>query len=294
MYVNIFICSETREVCTQPRQTLYYARNDAALANWFTFLQSARAQANYKAIESLICFNTGLLGGACVVVPCKDIPAFRFDEIPLREVMVKADYGTQFKIEYSFWNLLPELNACGDIVTPKSGQLDGGKDSGLPPNGSSPQNGSPNNPYGGLLPADGIDKEGVLSPSKLNNQDNSNPDNAPNFQIDRMATTSQEGYYLELNALSCASLFNISPQRVGNYRWFIPSYSDSRIRVTSNALFDDHTCTRRDLERVYYDIFSPTNGVTLTRTDLLYLPISAEVKYGFLPTNQNFDGVPYP
>ena len=162
---------------TQSRQTLYYARNDAALANWFTFLQSARAQENYKAIENLICFNTGLLGGACTVVPCKDIPVFRFDEIPLREVMVKADYGTQFKIEYSFWSLLPDLNACGDIVTPKSNQADGSKDSGLPPNGSSPQSGNPNNPYAGLPPADGIEKEGVLSLSKLNNQDNPNPDN---------------------------------------------------------------------------------------------------------------------
>ena len=181
---------------TQPRQTLYYARNDAAIANWFTFLQQVRVQENYKAIENLICFNTGLLGGACAVVPCKDIPVFSFDEIPLREVIVKADYGTQFKFEYSFWKLLPELNACGDIITPKSNQGDGSKDTGLPSNGSSPQNRNPSNPYGGLPPADGIDKEGVLSLDKLNNQNTSNPNNAPTVQINRLATSSVQGFYL--------------------------------------------------------------------------------------------------
>ena len=162
---------------TQPRQTLYYARNDSAMSNWFTYLQEVRNQENYKGIETLICFNTGLLLGACVPKPCKPIPSFSFDEIPLREVIVKANYGTQFVIEYSFWNLLPESNNCGDIVTPKSGQADGSKDSGLPPNGSSPNHGNPNDPYGGLPPADGVGKEGLLSLDKLNNQDNPNPDN---------------------------------------------------------------------------------------------------------------------
>lgn len=163
---------------TQPRQTLYIARNDSAISNWFTYLQQVRAQENYKGIENLICFNTGLLGGGCVPKPCKDVPAFSFDEIPLREVMVKADYGTQFVIEYSFWRMNDELSACGDIIVPKSNQTDGSKDIGLPSNGSSPNSGNPNNPYGGLPPADGINKEGVLSLSKLNNQDNPNPDNA--------------------------------------------------------------------------------------------------------------------
>lgn len=164
----------------QARQSLYYARNDSAISNWFTYLQQVRVQENYKAIENLICFNTVLLGGACVPVPCKDIPEFSFDEFPLREVMVKTSYGTQFKIEYSFWKLNNELSACGDIITPKSKQIDGDKDNGLPPNGSSPQNGNPNNPYQNLPPADGTDKAGVLSLDKLNNQDNPNPENNAN------------------------------------------------------------------------------------------------------------------
>ena len=103
---------------TQPRQTLYYARNDAALANWFTYIQNLRIQENFVGVENLECFNTGLLGGACIPKVCRPIPRFSFDEIPLREVIVKADYGTQFKFEYSFWKLLPELDNCGDIVTP--------------------------------------------------------------------------------------------------------------------------------------------------------------------------------
>lgn len=175
---------------TQPRQTMYIARNDSAMSNWFTYLQQVRAQENYRGIENLICFNTGLLGGACAPKPCKDLPKFSFDEIPLREVMVKADYGTQFVIEYSFWNMNNELSACGDIITPKSNQTDGSKDSGLPPNGSSPNSGNPNNPYAGLPPADGIDKEGVLPPNKLNNQDNPNPDN--------FVTPPEWGYFAEI------------------------------------------------------------------------------------------------
>lgn len=164
---------------TQPRQTLYYARNDSAMSNWFTYLQNVRSQENYKAIEALICFNTGLLHGACVPVPCKDIPKFSFDEIPLREVIIKSFYGSQFIIEYSFWSLNNELSACGDIITPKSNQTDGAKDKGLPPKGSSPNHGNPSNPYAGLPPADGVSKEGVISIDELNNQNNPNPDNAP-------------------------------------------------------------------------------------------------------------------
>ena len=166
------------KIC-QPRQTLYYARNDSALANWFTYVQMLRVQENFIGVENLECFNTGLLGGACIPKVCRPIPSFKFDEIPLREVMVKADYGTQFVLEYSFWHLLPELDNCGNIVTPKSNQTDRDKDSGLPPNGSSPQSGDKNNPYLGLPNPDGTDREGVLPPSKLDNQDNPNPDNAP-------------------------------------------------------------------------------------------------------------------
>ena len=176
----------------QSRQTIYYARNDSALSNWFTYLQQVRVQENYKAIENLICFNTVLLGGACVPVPCKDIPEFSFDEFPLREVMVKTFYGTQFKIEYSFWKLNNELSACGDIITPKSKQTDGDKDNGLPANGSAPQNTDRDNPYLDLPPADGTDKAGVLSLDKLNNQDNPNPDNA--------IIPSAFGYFLRVNA----------------------------------------------------------------------------------------------
>ena len=199
----------------QARQTLYYARNDSAISNWFTYLQQVRDQENYKAIENLICFNTGLLGGACVPVPCKNIPEYAFDEFPLREVMVKTFYGTQFKIEYSFWKLHNELSACGDIITPKSKQIDGDKDTGLPPNGSSPQNGNPNNPYQNLPPADGTNKAGVLSLDKLNNQDNSNQENNPNkFHI---AVYTQDFVYgcasglYEIFGLTTNQSFDTSP-----------------------------------------------------------------------------------
>lgn len=163
----------------QSRQTLYYARNDSAIANWFNYLQQVRLQENFKGIETLVCFNTGLLGGSCVPKPCKSIPEFAFDEFPLREVLVKTFYGTQFKIEYSFWNLNDELDNCGNIVTPKSKQTDGDKDSGLPPNGTAPRSTNPSNPYADLPAITPENTAGIIPQTQLNNADNPNPDNAP-------------------------------------------------------------------------------------------------------------------
>ena len=178
-----YVSLVTRDFISEPipikqaRQTLYYGRNDSAIANWFNYLQQIRVQENFKGIEALVCFNTGLLGGSCAPKPCKPIPKFSFDEFPLREVLVKTFYGTQFKIEYSFWKLNDELDNCGEIIIPKSKQTDGDKDNGLPENGTAPQNGNPSNPYDGLPPADNESKAGIIPLSKLNGIDNPNPDN---------------------------------------------------------------------------------------------------------------------
>lgn len=279
----------------QARQTLYYARNDSAISNWFNYLQQIRLQENFKGVETLVCFNTGLLGGSCAPKPCKPIPKFAFDEFPLREVMVKTFYGTQFKIEYSFWRLNDELDNCGEIITPKSKQTDGDKDNGLPPNGSAPQNGNPTNPYGGLPPADPSNKAGVLSPSKLNNQDNPNPDNTPSSNQDVPATATTAGYYIEYSYSSCSNLFNVAGAAiVGTFNTSDPAYSDSSINVTSYVLVGDTPCANQDFYFAAFSIQSPTKGVTISRTTRLYGSINGSVKYGLLPTQSTFNGANYP
>ena len=278
----------------QSRQTIYYARNDSAISNWFTYLQQLRLQENFEGVENLICFNTGLLGGACVPRPCRPIPDFAFDEFPLREVMVKTFYGTQFRIEYSFWALAPELDNCGDLFRPKSKQIDGDKDTGLPPNGGAPQNGNPNNPYGGLPPADPSNKAGILSLSKLNNQDNSNPDNTPSSNEDIPATPTTAGYYIEYSYSSCSNLFNIVGAIIGTFNTFDPAYSDSSINVTSYVLVGDTPCANQDFYLAAFSIQSPTKGITVSRTTKLYGSINGSVKYGLLPTQSTFNGANYP
>jgi hypothetical protein len=164
----------------QPRQTIYYAVNEFAQSAWMEFHQMIRIQENFKGVESLVCTNTGLLGGACVPVACKPLPQPSFVEFPLREIFLKMDDGTQFNLELSYWKINPVLDNCGNLISPKSNQNDGDKDDGLPPFGSAPQQaGNPNNPFAGLPPVSPFDREGVISDDRINDLDKPNPDNAP-------------------------------------------------------------------------------------------------------------------
>lgn len=164
---------------TQPRQTIYIARNEFALSAWQLFDNQLRVSENFQGIEQLVCFNTGLLGGACVSKPCKGLPEPSFDEFPLRQVFIESHYGTQFNVEYSFFFIKPFLNNCGDIVSPKSRQTDGDKDNGLPPDGVQPQKApNPSNPYAGLPSPSPDSREGVIPQSESNDMDNPNPNNS--------------------------------------------------------------------------------------------------------------------
>jgi hypothetical protein len=162
----------------QPRQTLYYAVNEFAQTAWMQFHNMVRHQENAKGIEELVCFNTGLLNGACIAKECKPIPTPSFIEFPLREVLINTHFGTQFNVELSYWKINNVLDNCGNIVSPKSNQTDGDKDNGLPPFGVMPQTASPDNPYTGLPPVSPWDREGVIALSRLDDLGKPNPDNA--------------------------------------------------------------------------------------------------------------------
>lgn len=165
---------------TQSRQTIYYATNEFAQSAWMEFHQMIRLQENFQGIEQLICFNTGLLGGACIPKECKPIPQPSFIEFPLREIFVKADLGTQFNVELSYWKINDIIDNCGNLVFPKSNQNDADKDEGLPPFGTAPRKApDQSNPFSGLPPVSPLDREGIISDNRINDLDDVNPDNIP-------------------------------------------------------------------------------------------------------------------
>jgi len=191
---------------TQSRQTVYYAVNEFAQSAWMEFHQMVRLQENFKGVETLVCFNTGLLGGACVAKECKPIPQPSFVEFPLREVFFKVDTGTQFKVELSYWKINDVLDNCGNLIAPKSNQNDADKDKGLPPNGTKPQEAkNPNNPFGGLPPVSPSDREGIIPDVRLNGLDSPNSDNAPiEGEVKRWAFV--QGQYKDF-AQNCLTLY---------------------------------------------------------------------------------------
>lgn len=167
----------------QPRQTLYYGKVEDAMVGWWNFYRSIVEAEKFKGIESLICNGViPPLGGSCEAKPCVPIVPPSWVELPLREVYIKSDFGTQFQLELSYWKYAALLDNCGNLVTNDSGQNDGDKDDGLPANGTQPSNASnPNNPYAGLpSPSTPQDSPlGLLDPSKQDGLDGVGLDNYP-------------------------------------------------------------------------------------------------------------------
>lgn len=275
---------------TQPRQTLYYAVNDFAQSAWMQFHNMVRIQENSQGIEQLICFNTGLLGGACVAKPCKPIPQPSFIEFPLREILINTYFGTQFKIELSYWKINDILDNCGNIVAPISNQSDGDKDVGLPPFGVMPNQASDSaNPYDGLPPISPFDREGVIELSRLNDLGKPNPDNIPPELEDIPATSTTDGWYIEMSVVLCSDEIRNPPARVGTLVYSHPCYSDSFIDVTSVVARNSVGCSDTGYTTKWYRIFSPTNGTTHTTDVPAYGALNGVIKRGLLPSGSTFN-----
>lgn len=171
----------------QPRQRLYYGRVSEAYTNWYQlFLWQAHRQWTKGLADLLGQFGEALDLGSFIVpsVPC--IPWSGFEELPLREVYIKCRRGTQYRIEISRWEAVVRAGDTDCDYEPTSRQTDDtkedgtGKDDGLPPNGSQPQNAAnPNFPYQGLEPPSTAAELGEYGNSKDDNADFPNADNAP-------------------------------------------------------------------------------------------------------------------
>jgi len=164
----------------QPRQRIYYHINDMAHTTWYNLylylLWIEERKYFYDDRLNLVDIALGVTSpNVNFQCPVKPI----WQETTLREIYIKCDEGTQFKIELSYWQAKPmEVGDCA--YDGSSGITDGDKDDGLPPDGSQPnQADDPNNPFGGLPPASTNENLSDLLLDKQSDNDNENPDNNP-------------------------------------------------------------------------------------------------------------------
>lgn len=187
----------------QPRQRIYYHKNEMAHTSWHNLylflLEIEDKRYLYDDRLTLIDNELGIDSSPVnIICPVKPI----WEETTLREIYIKCEKGTRFKIELSYWQAKPmEVGGC--VYDGKSGIIDGDKDNGLPATGSQPQVApNPNNPFGGLPPKSSPSELGQFLNLKLPFNDDSNTAN----EIDDIpATTTTEGYFAELAFLAYGS-----------------------------------------------------------------------------------------
>jgi hypothetical protein len=166
----------------QARQVLYYDRVVEAYTNWWALYLSFVAQYSIAAlIENQLDPIAEVLGLTQVPndVACVTPPAW--EELPIREVYIKTKFGTQFKVEVSWFEPVPVT--YGECEYDGSSQFtDSPKDEGLPDNGTQPQSASdPLNPYNGLPAPDSAEQLGDFFNIKQGTLDEPNFDNEPDL-----------------------------------------------------------------------------------------------------------------
>ena len=164
-----------------PRQRLYYGRVPEAFAIWQSLVDWSYFQSYMIAIgESLVSLGTALGASFVPSVNCCSLPDRSWVELPLREVYFKVPFGTQYKIEVSWYKALQIEDGCGNIRNPKSKMADGDKDNGLPPFGTQPSVApNPNNPFSGLPPASTDEEQALFRNDKIGGLDSTDTDNIP-------------------------------------------------------------------------------------------------------------------
>ena len=238
-----------------PRQRLYYGRVPEAFIYWQTLVDWSYFQSYMTAIgESLVSLGTALGAGFVPSTNCCSLPDRSWIELPLREVYFNCKYGTQYKIEISWYKALQIEDGCGNIRDPRSKTEDGDKDTGLSPNGVQP-NVAPDsgNPFANLPLPSSEAEQGNFSNSKI-----SSLNNIP----DPIGTI----YWLEVIPINKEAGFigGCSVTRTEKYYYEVPSASVSF--TTSNRDIMDNGCGGR---RVEVDLFlstSPTTRFEVFRT----------------------------
>lgn len=175
-----------------PRQRIYYGRVAEAFAQWNALVNFEYMKAYFAAVgDSLASLGTALGVTPVFDNTCCSLPEPTWRELPIREAYVNVPDGTQYEIEISWLAPIPFSDSCGTFFEGLSGQVDGDKDDGLPPNGIFPNVATKvNNPYGGLPPATPDSEQGGFSSSKIANLGDADPDSEAIPEEDRT-------YYLE-------------------------------------------------------------------------------------------------
>jgi hypothetical protein len=151
-----------------PRQRLYYGRVVEAFEIWQSMVDWSYFQSYMQAIgESLLSLGTALGANGVPSINECCFPPRAWVELPLREVYVKTPFGTQYKLEISWYKPVQIVDACGKVQNGKSKQTDGSKDNGLPSDGVQPSvAANPNSPFAGLPPASTDAEQGAFANSK--------------------------------------------------------------------------------------------------------------------------------
>jgi hypothetical protein len=206
----------------QPRQRIYYHINDMAHNSWYNLylflLWVEERRFFYNDRLNLIEIELGVEAPeATFQCPVKPI----WQEATLREMFVKCDKGTEFKIEISYWQAKPmEIGECAYDGT--SGIVDGDKDGGLPEDGSQPnQADDPNNPFADRPNPSSDESLGDLLLDKLNKNDNENPDNEsempPPSELTKFCNITIIARGDGGNVISTVSFTNIEIPRESNF-----------------------------------------------------------------------------
>lgn len=273
----------------QGRQTLYLERHDAAYSMWESYKNTCWLAYNQSLLNEAICSVATELGGVCLDRPCVPIPWSGFKELPLREIYVRCEFGTTFRLEIGREVSRPFQDSCGNLIDPKSVRSDDPrKDNGLPPTGSQPQNAEdPDNPYNGFPPPSTWEEQGDFANNKgWDTENNSSGIDRPNTEnepvdprIDRPATTTEEGYYIEYPVTFyyfCNPLSYIIRK---------PSYSGSFIFVQDMAI--QNGCGFRSDRITHWVVKSTTDSTRIGTIDVADytagFAFAGTIKYGLLP-----------
>lgn len=183
----------------QPRQVLFYERQDMAHNSWYElYLALIEREKNLKLFNTdlnIIAIAVGAeIPETTILCPVKPV----WEEIGLREVFIRATTGTQFTLEVSWFQAKPmEIGECAYDGT--SGIIDGDKDDGLPENVLPNQSSDPSNPFAGLPPASSALQLGDLLNEKQSGLDERvSLEEVLDPSTDLSATQDTEGFYWEI------------------------------------------------------------------------------------------------
>jgi hypothetical protein len=171
-------CLELKIPVKFPRQRIYYGRVPEAFEQWNALVAFEYHKSwHYWTAETVVALGTALGFAVNPPVGCCSLPEPTWRELPIREAYFHPPIGTQYQFEISWLKPVAFSDSCDTFFDGTSKQVDGDKDSGLPPNGIFPNIAKDEgDPYSGLPPVSTDFEQGAFSNSKVANLDDQNPE----------------------------------------------------------------------------------------------------------------------